>query len=116
MPRCPGSAPLRIRVPVGRIALGSLAAIVPASLGDIHFAADDGLHASRLGRVIERFRGKQVSVIGDGHRRHLPPRCFIDDLFEVARAIQQTVIRVQMQVNESGSFHAERYSNRARRF
>jgi hypothetical protein len=53
-------------------------------------------------------------VIGDRHGRHLAARRFIDDLFEVARTIEQTVIRVQMQVNESGSFHAGGYSKLAR--
>jgi hypothetical protein len=66
--------------------------------------------------VVERFRRKKISVIGDSHGRHLPARRFIDDFLEVARTIQQAVIRVQMQVNESGSFHTERYSNLARRF
>jgi hypothetical protein len=66
--------------------------------------------------VVKRFRRKKISVIGDSHGRHLAARGFIDDFLEVARAIQQAVIRVQMQVNESGSFHAERYSNLAREF
>jgi hypothetical protein len=103
-------------VTVGGIALRRFSAIVPASLGDIHLAADDRLHAARLGRVVKRFRRKKISVIGDSHGRHLAARGFIDDFLEVARAIQQAVIRVQMQVNESGSFHAERYSNLAREF
>jgi hypothetical protein len=55
-------------------------------------------------------------VIGDGYGRHLPPRGLVNDLFEVAGSIQQAVIRVQVQVNESGGFHAEGYSNRARNF
>ncbi len=75
-----------------------------------------GFTPARLGRVVERFRRKKISVIGDGHGRHFPARCFVDDLFEVAGSIQQAVIRVQMQVNESGSFHAGGYSNLARRF
>jgi hypothetical protein len=55
-------------------------------------------------------------VIGDRHGRHFPARSFIDNFLEIARTIQQAVIRVQMQVNESGGFHAERYSNLAREF
>jgi uncharacterized protein len=98
------------------IALRRFAAIVPASLRDVHFAADDRLHAARLGRVIKRFRREQIPVIGDGHRRHLPARRLVDHFLEVASPVQQTIIRVQMQVNESGSFHAGGYSNLARRF
>ena len=115
LPRWPGSA-AGICVAIGGIALRRFAAIVAASLRDIHFAADDRFHAPRLGRVVERFRREKISVIGDGHGRHFPARRFVDDFFEVARTIQQAVIRVQMQVNESGSFHAGGYSNLARRF
>ena len=53
-------------------------------------------------------------MIGDGHRRHSPARRFIDKFFEVARAVQKAVVGVQMQVNETGSFHAGGYSNLAR--
>jgi hypothetical protein len=66
--------------------------------------------------MVERFRRKKISMVGDGDGRHFPARRFVDDFFEVAGAIQQAVIRVQMQVNESGSFHAGGYSNLARRF
>ncbi len=103
------------RVSVGGIALRRLAAIVAAALGHIHFAPDDRLDAARLGGVVEGLRGKKISVVGDGHCGHLAARRFIDDLFKVARPIQQTVVRVQMQVNESRSFHAGRYSNLARK-
>ena len=113
MPRCPGSAG-EFAVAVSRFALGGFPAIVPASLGDVHFATDDGFDAARLGRVVERLRREQIAVIGDGDGRHLPARCFVDDFFEIARSIQKTVIRMQMQVNESGGFHAGCYSSRAR--
>ncbi len=112
----PGFGDRRICMAVGGIALRRFAAIVAASLGDVHFAADDRLDAARLGCVVERFRRKEIAVIGDSHGRHFPARGFIDDLFEIARSIQQAVIRMQMQVNESGSFHAGGYSNRARGF
>ena len=74
---------------IRRVALRGFAAIVAASLGDVHFAADDRLYAARLGRVVERFRRKKIAVIGDGHRRHFPARRFVDNLFEVAGAIQK---------------------------
>ncbi len=106
----------RTRVPVGRIAMRVFAAVMPAALGHIHFAADDRLHAARLRRLVKRLRSKQVAVIGDRNGRHLAPRRLIHDLFEVASSIQQAIVCVQMQVNESGIFHAERYSNLARQF
>jgi hypothetical protein len=55
-------------------------------------------------------------VVGNGHSRHLAPRGLVHHLFEVAGPIEQTVVRVQMQVNESRIFHAERYSNLTREF
>jgi hypothetical protein len=89
---------------------------VAAALGHVHFAADDGFHSARFRGVVKRFRREEISVVSDRYGRHLAARCFVDNLFEVAGSIEQTVIRVQMQVNKSGSFHAGGYSNRARDF
>jgi len=96
--------------------LGSFAAVVAASLRNVNFATDDGFDATRFGCLVERLRSEQVAVIGYGHGGHLPPRSLVNNLFEVAGSIQQAVVRVQVQVNESGGFHAEGYSNRTRRF
>src|SRR6266853_326286 len=96
--------------------LRRFAAVVAASLGDIDFATDDGLDAARFRRLIKRFGGEKIAVIRDGHGGHPSARGFVDNFFEVAGSVQKTVVRMQMQVNESRSFHAEGYSNRARRF
>ncbi len=55
-------------------------------------------------------------MIRDGHGGHFAARRFVDNFFEVAGSVQKTVVRVQMQVNESRGFHAGGYSNRVRRF
>ena len=107
---------LRARVSVGaHRGCGVCAAIVAAAARHVHFAADDRLDAARGGFVVELLRGKKIAVIGDGHGGHLAARRFVDDLFNVASAVEKTVIGVQMQMNESRSFHAGRYSNLARK-
>ena len=78
------------------IALRRFAAIVPASLGDVDFAPDDGFNAALFGRVIERFRSKQIAVIGYGDSRHFRPRRFVDYFFKITGSIEKAVIRVQM--------------------
>jgi hypothetical protein len=78
----------RFRGAVRRVALRRFAAIVAAALGHVHFAADDGFDSARFGRVIERFRREKISVVGDGHGRHLAARRFLDNFLEVARSIQ----------------------------
>jgi len=52
-------------------AVPAVAALMPAALRHIHFAADDGLHVALAGFVEKIGRGEQIAVIGDGHRRHL---------------------------------------------
>ena len=89
---------------------------MPASLRDIDFAPDDGFHTARFGLLVKRLGGKKVAVIGDGHGRHLATRGLVHHFFQVASSVQKTIVRVQMQVNESRDLHAESYSNRARRF
>src|SRR5262249_15002114 len=44
--------------------------VVPASLGDIHFTADDRLHAGFVCGFVETDRAEQISVIGDRNCRH----------------------------------------------
>src|SRR6516165_9786003 len=56
---------------------GFFTAIQPAALRDINFTANDWLYVA-LTRLVEEIRGgEQVAVVGDGHRRHLLSRCFV---------------------------------------
>ena len=73
---------------------------------DVHFAADDRLHAPRRGFVIKIRRREHVSVIGDRHRGHSPARRLRRQLTDFAGAIQERVIRVQMKVNKVRGGHA----------
>ena len=76
------------------------AAIVAAALGDIDFAADDGLHIALAGFVKEIGGGEEVAVIGDGYRRHFLARSFVEELGGFTRSIEKTEISVYVQVNE----------------
>jgi hypothetical protein len=93
-------AGLKIIAIVGVHRAGFFAAIVAATLGDINFAADDGLHIALAGFVKEIGGGKEVAVIGDGHRRHFLAGSFVEELGGFTRSIQETVISVYVQVNE----------------
>lgn len=43
---------------------------------DVHLAADDWLYAVRRGLMVEIRGGEEISVVGDGDRRHTPARGF----------------------------------------
>ena len=115
-PRCPALASPERGTAVRRLDC----TIVAASFGDVNFAADDRLYAASLGLVIEILRGEKIPVVGDGHGGHSAPRGFFGQLLDFAGAIQKTVIRVQMQMYESGEdgmdsyilFPSERFSYR----
>ena len=71
-----------------------------AALGDINFAADDGLYIALAGFVKEIGGGEEVAVIGDGYRRHFLARSFVEKLGGFTRSIEETVIGVYVKVNE----------------
>ena len=79
---------------------GFFAAVVAAALGDVHFAADDGLYIALAGFIKEIGGSEQVAVVGDGHCRHLLARSFIEQLAGFAGTIEKTEVRVDMQVNK----------------
>ena len=98
----------------GGVALGSefSAAIVTASLGNINFAADNGLHAACCCLMIKILRGKKIAVIRDGHSGHAAARGFFGERLDFASAVEKAVVRVQMQVNESRRrWHGQNYSS-----
>ena len=66
----------------------------------VKLAAQDRLHALLLGRIEKVHRSVDISVVrhGDGllpQRRHA-----VDELVDIASAIQQRIFRMQMQVGE----------------
>jgi hypothetical protein len=59
-----------------------------------------GLHVAFAGFIEKICRSEEIAVIGDGHRRHLLPRSFVEKLAGFASPIQQTEISVNVQMNE----------------
>jgi hypothetical protein len=86
-----------------------LSTIVAAPAGDIDFATDDGLDPVCGGLVIEIRSGEEVSVIGNGHRGHAPPGGFRDELGSFTSAVKETVVGMQMKVNEPRLAHARTF-------
>src|SRR6516164_5684550 len=73
-------------------------AVMPAGLGDVHFAADDRLDARLLCRLIKSDRTKQVAVIGDRHRRHFVFGRSLRERVVVAGAIKKTESGMQVKM------------------
>ena len=82
------------------------AAIVTAAARDVDLATDDRLDAARGGVMVELLGREQIAMIGDGYGRHAAARRFAHQFLNVAGAVEQAVVRVQMQVNEARSAHA----------
>ena len=84
------------------------ATVVPAALGHINFATDDGLYVALAGLIEKIRRGKQVAMVGDGHRGHFLPRRLIKKLGGFASAVEQAEVRVDVKMNELRLTHGTR--------
>jgi hypothetical protein len=78
-----------------RIAGASGFVITPAGR-DIHLATDDRFNAFLARNIVELDGAKKIAVIGDRYRIHSERLNLVDQLFNLASAIQQTVIRMKM--------------------
>ena len=72
----------------------------PAAGRDIDLAAENRLHPTLLGVVVEDHRREHVAVLGDGQRRHLQPGRLVQQFVDPARAVEQRKLGVKMKVNE----------------
>ena len=84
-----------------RVALLDAGAAVPVG-GDVELEADDRLDALVLGGAVELDGAAQRAVVGERHRRHaqlLGPR---DQLLDPARAVEQRVLAVHVEMDEGG--------------
>src|SRR6266478_1288147 len=81
-------------------AIGFVAAVMAAAFSQVDFAADDGLDVALAGFIEEIGGSKEVAMVGDGHGRHFLPRRFIQKLGGFAGSIEQTVIRMNVKMNE----------------
>src|SRR5262249_33249372 len=72
----------------------------PALRRDVHLAADDRLDALARRLLRELDRAEHVPVVGDRTRRHPGLRDAREQLLYLVRAVEQRVLRVEMQVDE----------------
>ncbi len=78
----------------------------PAVGGDVGFQADDRLDAGGFG-LSEEFDGPvEVAVVGDRQRGHAEVLDPLDQLGNLAGAVEQAVVGVAVQVNEGPLAHA----------
>ena len=74
--------------------------------GEVHLAAEDGLHAlarlllHRVARVGELHHARHDAVVGDGHRRHVQLGGAAHHVLDVREAVEQRVLGVVVQVYE----------------
>ena len=86
-----------------RLAVERVLLVEARARRDIDLAADDRLHARGLRRAVEVDHAVHVAVVGDGdgllpdllHARH--------DVADAARAVEQAVFRMHMQMHEAHS-------------
>src|SRR5260370_5553050 len=86
-----------------------LSSVVTTALRHVNFAANDGLDVALAGIVKEIGSGKEIAVIGDGHGGHLLAGRFIQELGGLASPVEQTVIGVNVKMNELRLTHGTRF-------
>jgi hypothetical protein len=67
---------------------------------DVEFASDNRFDANLVRGIHEMHRAKNISVVGHGHRGHPKFMHAIDEFLDVASAVEQRIIAMQMQVDE----------------
>jgi hypothetical protein len=85
-----------------------LAALVPAAPRNVDFAPDDRFYVALACFVVEVRGGKQIAVVGDGHRRHFLPRRLVKKLRGFASTVEQAVIGMNVKMNELRLTHGTR--------
>ena len=85
-----------VSIAVGRSALD----VVVVFLADVEFAAHDRLDPGLVRGIHEMHRAKNIAVVGHGHRGHAEFFDALDEFLNVASAVEQGVIAMQMQVDE----------------
>ena len=95
----------RVALVLPAMAIRFIAAVVPAALGDVDFAAEDRLDVALAGFVEEIGSREKIAVVGDGHGRHLLARRFVEQLGSFAGTVEQAEIGVHVQMYELGLSH-----------
>ncbi len=81
---------------------GSALDVVIVFLADVEFAADDGFDVILVRRIYEMHRAENISVIGHGDGGHAEFFDALAKFFDVASAVEQRIIGVEVQVDELG--------------
>jgi hypothetical protein len=76
---------------------------VAAGPGHVHLAAEDGLDLLLLAGLVELDRAEHVAMIGEGHGAHPLGLGARHQVLDLERAIEQRVLRVDVEVDELGS-------------
>ena len=92
-------AGLEVVAIIGRGA-GFFAAVETAALGDVNFAADDGLDVALAGFMEEIGGGEEVAVVGDGHGGHFLAGGLVEKFGGFTRTVEEAEVGVNVQVNE----------------
>ena len=85
---------------VGRAALAGVL-VVPAVVGDVDLAADDGLDAGVAAGGVEVHHAVEGAVVGDGQRIHAQLAGAGDQLRDAADAVEHTVFGVNVEMGKS---------------
>ena len=94
---------------LGVASIRFLSSVVATALRHVNFAADDGLDVALTGFIKEIGRSKEIAVIGDGYGGHLLAGRFIQELGGLASPVEQTVIGVNVKMNELRLTHGTRF-------
>ena len=86
-----------------------LSSVMATALRYVNFAANDGLDVALAGFVKEIGSGKKIAVVGDGYGGHLLAGRFIQKLGGLASPVEQTVIGVNVKMNELRLAHGTRF-------
>ena len=82
------------------LALDARGLLQPRALDEVDFAAEERLHALGLGGVEKIDRAEQHAVVGQRHRGLAQRRHAVDQAVDAARAVEETVVAVDMQMDE----------------
>ena len=85
------------------VGLAGRAAPLAAAAGrDVDLAAEDWLDPMFPRLVVEHHAREQVAVLGDGEGRHAGLLRMFHQLADAACAVEQRILRVEVQVDELG--------------
>src|SRR5437899_3237616 len=84
-----------------RTAVGWIA-IEPVRLRDVHFATDDRFDAGLIRSLVEPNGAEEIAVIRDGNRRHFVLCGRFRQRVVIARAVEKTETRMEMQMHKAG--------------